>query len=184
MLLYLNSKRDALELYGGNSLTLLHSVSLSTIELNVLRVLYDNSYKPCSRQQLKKAGWPDRVVGPNSLNVSIMHLRKKLKSIITDSEIRVVPSYGYKLLIPASIHLVGEGDDLPNIKLSVSSNRLKASDTDLIRSPSVDRRAKQKRIKPNIVNCSNSHQRIRWEDLILTVGIWIYAFALYHSIYN
>ncbi|MFA0016046.1 transcriptional regulator [Vibrio lentus] len=183
MLLYLNSKRDALELYGGDSLTLLHSVSLSTIELNVLRVLYDNSYKPCGRQQLKKAGWPDRVVGPNSLNVSIMHLRKKLKSIIADSEIRVVPSHGYKLLIPTSIHLVGEGD-LPDIKLSVSSNRLKASDTDPISSPSVNRRAKRKRIKPSIASCRHSRQRTRWEDLIMTVGIWTYAFTLYHSIFN
>ncbi len=183
MLLYLNSKRDALELYDGEPLTLLHSVSLSTIEFNVLHVLYDNSYKPCSRQDLKKAGWPDRVVGPNSLNVCIMHLRKKLKAIIDDSEIRVVPSHGYKLLIPTSIQLVEEGE-LPNIKRSASSKRLKASGTDPVSPLSVEKRAKRKRINPGISSCTRKHQRLRWEDLILTVCIWTYAFTLYHSIFN
>ncbi|CAK1872428.1 DNA-binding winged helix-turn-helix (WHTH) protein [Vibrio crassostreae] len=183
MLLYLNSKRDALELYDGEPLALLHSVSLSTIEFNVLNLLYDNSSKSCSRQDLKKAGWPERVVGPNSLNVCIMHLRKKLKGIIEDSEIRVVPSHGYKLLIPTSIHLAGK-DELPDIKRSASSKRLKVSGTDPLSTLSVENRAKRKHIKPSIASCRHSRQQTRWEDLILTIGIWIYAFALYHSIYN
>ncbi|CAK1711529.1 DNA-binding winged helix-turn-helix (WHTH) protein [Vibrio crassostreae] len=183
MLLYLNSKRDALELYDGEPLALLHSVSLSTIEFNVLNLLYDNSSKSCSRQDLKKAGWPERVVGPNSLNVCIMHLRKKLKGIIEDSEIRVVPSHGYKLLLPTSIHLAGK-DELPDIKRSASSKRLKVSDTDLFSAPSVDKRVKKKRIKPSVTAGSSDQHRFRWEDLILTVCIWTYTFTLYHSIYH
>lgn len=181
MLLYLNPKRDALELYDHEPLTLLHSVSLSTIEFNVLRVLYENSYKPCTREELKQAGWPDRMVGPNSLNVCIMHLRKKLKSIITDSEIRVVPSLGYKLLIATSIHLASEGD-LPVIKVNANADQPKEAEPNYLTSINV--RTKRARIQPNITSCSGSHQHLRWEDLILTACIWVYAFALYHSIYH
>ncbi|CDU05542.1 hypothetical protein VCR14J2_390288 [Vibrio coralliirubri] len=183
MLLYLNSKRDALELYDGEPLTLLHSVPLSTIEFNVLYVLYDNSYKPCSRQDLKKAGWPNRVVGPNSLNVCIMHLRKKVKSLIPDSEIRVVPSHGYKLLIPTAIQLVEEGE-LPNIKPSTVARRPKMLAPEPVLSRTLSTRVKRPRIQPNVVNFDDEQQRLRWEDLILTACIWIYAFALYYSIYN
>ena len=182
MLLYLNAKNDALEIYD-QSLRIMNSVSLSLIELNILQVLYKNVYKPCTRQELKQAGWPDRVVGPNSLNVCIMHLRKKIKSIIADAEIRVVPSHGYKLLIPTSIQLVGEGE-LPNIKRSASSKRLKVSGTDPVSPLSVAKRVKRKRIQPGISSCTREHRRLRWEDLILTVCIWTYAFALYHSIFN
>ncbi|CDT61253.1 hypothetical protein VCR31J2_1270540 [Vibrio coralliirubri] len=183
MLLYLNSKRDALELYDGEPLTLLHSVPLSTIEFNVLYVLYDNSYKPCSRQDLKKAGWPNRVVGPNSLNVCIMNLRKKAKSLIPDSEIRVVPSHGYKLLIPTAIQLVEDGE-LPNIKPSTVAKRPKTLDPEPVMSRTLSARVKRPRIQPSVVNFDDEQQRLRWEDLILTTCIWIYAFALYYSIYN
>lgn len=181
MLLYLNSKRDALELYDGEPLTLLHSVSLSTIEFNVLRVLYKNIYKPCTRQELKQAGWPDRVVGPNSLNVCIMHLRKKLKLIITDSEIRVMPSHGYKLLIATSIHLANE-DNPPAITLGANTKEQKKAEPNF--RTSIRARTKRSRIQPGITNCGDSHRRLHWEDLILTACIWVYAFALYHSIYH
>ncbi|UPR30513.1 helix-turn-helix domain-containing protein [Vibrio crassostreae] len=183
MLLHLNSKQDALELYESKPLILLNSVSLSTIEFNILSVLYENSYKPCTRQQLKQAGWPDRVVGPNSLNVCIMHLRKKVKSLIPDSEIRVVPSHGYKLLIPTAIQLVEEGE-LPNIKPSTVARRPKMLAPEPVLSRTLSARVKRPRIQPSVVNFDDEQQRLRWEDLILTTCIWIYAFTLYYSIYN
>ncbi|MEZ8374447.1 transcriptional regulator [Vibrio cyclitrophicus] len=183
MLLYLNSKQDALELYDGEPLTLLHSVSLSTIEFNVLLVLYNNSYKPCSRQDLKKAGWPDRVVGPNSLNVCIMHLRKKLKSLTPESEIKVVSSHGYKLQIPTSIQLVGE-DQRPNMNLRESPKQRKVSYINEIGSPSKRTKVKRKQTQPSQSTCEHNKRHIRWGDLILAVCIWTYTVALYHSIYN
>ncbi|NGZ12979.1 helix-turn-helix domain-containing protein [Vibrio aestuarianus] len=183
MLLYLNSKQDALELYDDEPLILLDSVSLTSIEFNVLKVLYDNSYDPCTRQQLNLAGWPNRVVGPNSLNVYIMHLRKKLKSLVPESEIRVVPSHGYKLQIPTSIQLVGE-DQRPNMNLRESPKQRKVSYINEIGSPSKRTKVKRKQTQPSHSTCEHNKRHIRWGDLILTVCIWAYTVALYHSIYN
>ena len=106
MLLHINPKKDSLDAHDIESLDLLCSVPLTTIEFSVITVLFENRFNISSREQLNIAGWPDRIVGSNSLNVCIMHLRKKLKSVIPDSEIKVVPSYGYKLLIPEHISLV------------------------------------------------------------------------------
>ncbi|MFM2642165.1 helix-turn-helix domain-containing protein [Vibrio chagasii] len=164
-------------------MTLLHSVPLSTIEFNILRVLYENSFKACTRQQLKKAGWPDRVVGPNSLNVCIMHLRKKLKSIIPDSEIRVVPSYGYKLLISKSIQLMDESE-LPSRKFYASAQRVQAASSNSSAALSTESKAKQTRQPSTITSCRDSQKSLRWEDLLLTACIWLYALTLYNSIYN
>ncbi|WP_373940950.1 helix-turn-helix domain-containing protein [Vibrio chagasii] len=182
MLLYLNNQNDALEIYD-QSLRIINSVSLSLIELNILQVLYKNVYKPCTRQELKQAGWPDRVVGPNSLNVCIMHLRKKLKSIIPESEIRVVPSHGYKLLVPTSFSLINE-EEFPDIRLKV--NAKKTIETQLENNLSSSALNKSTRVyaEYGLTSSKERHKKIRWEDLALTACIWLYAISLYHSIFN
>lgn len=176
MLLYLNSKRDALELYAGEPLVLQHSVSLSNIEFNVLRVLYENNFESCTRQQLKQAGWPGREVGPNSLNVCIMHLRKKLNYLIDDSEIKVVPSHGYKLYMPDHISLVPD-KKIDEINLANRSAILPGSNTK--RTLNKRNTEKLNETKVKVQNVS-----IRWGDVILSILIWVYTFALYHSIYH
>lgn len=182
MFLYLNTKNDALEVYD-QTLRIMNSVSLNLIELSILRELYKNVYKPCSRQELKQAGWPDRVVGPNSLNVCIMHIRKKLKSNIPESEIRVVPSYGYKLLFPASFRLINEGE-IRAITLKMSTKKTIELQSENVLSPSMPSKIKQADVEYEVANRKERHQTIRWGDLALTACIWLYAIALYHSIFN
>ncbi|WP_428777412.1 winged helix-turn-helix domain-containing protein [Vibrio gigantis] len=182
MLLYLNAQNDALEIYD-QTLRIMNSVSLSLIEVNILQVLYKNVYKPCTRQELKQAGWPDRVVGPNSLNVCVMHLRKKLKSIIPDSEIRVVPSHGYKLLVPTTFHLINEGE-LPAITLKTNVKKTIEAQPEKILSSSVPTKSTQACAEYEVTSSKERHQKIRWEDLALTACIWLYAISLYHSIFN
>lgn len=182
MLLYLNAKNDALEIYD-QSLRIMNSVSLSLIELNILQELYKNVYKPCTRQELKQAGWPDRVVGPNSLNVCIMHLRKKLKSIIPDSEIRVVPSLGYKLLVPTTFRLINE-EELPDIRLKVNAKKTIETQPENSLSSSAQSKSTQAYAEYGSTSSKERYKKIRWEDLALTACIWLYAISLYNSIFN
>ncbi|CED57575.1 transcriptional regulator [Aliivibrio wodanis] len=68
---------------------------LSKSELKLLVFFMQNSNKLVSVDVLMQVGWDGRIVGDNSLNVSISSLRKKLKH---DNLIKIVniPKKGYK----------------------------------------------------------------------------------------
>lgn len=74
---------------------------LNSSEINVLQKLHDANGSTVEREVLLAAGWPGRVVGPNSLNMAINKIRKSIALAANDEEgvfLHTVPRLGFKLI--------------------------------------------------------------------------------------
>ncbi len=166
MLLCINEDNRTIEAYDESSQSLLKSVSMSVSSLNIAKTLFKDTNSIYSREELINSGWPEKSIGSNSLNVSIMKLRRKLETIDEQIEVKSYPSLGYKLLLPVGINVVFEQPGCDSTPFTAR--------------PSLER-------KPNKQSQQDSNQtqppHIRWGDLFLSVLILSYSGALYYSLY-
>ena len=73
------------------------STTLTRSEFLLLRELVKYTGQHLSKDHLTHVGWPHSYVGPNSLNMAIMSLRKKLTAIGGFWEISTIQRHGYSL---------------------------------------------------------------------------------------
>lgn len=73
---------------------------LNFSEYRMLAFLIQNEKNISNRAQLLEEGWPGKFVTENSLNVSIMKLRKKIDNLACEMQIKTFLGKGYKLLYP------------------------------------------------------------------------------------
>lgn len=73
------------------------AINLTRSEYLVLRELVVHIGQHLSKEHLIFIGWPCSYVGPNSLNMTIMYLRKKLCVIGGFWEISTIQRHGYSL---------------------------------------------------------------------------------------
>jgi DNA-binding winged helix-turn-helix (wHTH) protein len=74
------------------------SIRLSQPEANILLFLVKKNGNIITKSQLLEAGWGEREVGTNSINVAIYNLRKAL-SIDENINLENVPKIGYRLSV-------------------------------------------------------------------------------------
>lgn len=74
------------------------SIRLSKPEANILLFLVKKNGNIITKSQLLEAGWGEREVGTNSINVAIYNLRKAL-SIDENINLENVPKIGYRLSV-------------------------------------------------------------------------------------
>lgn len=105
MIITIDKRSDSVEVYSLNDslLTLQEQVYLNHSEILILEELLVNRGKELLREDLISIGWPSRIVGDNSLNVSIMNLRKKISFCSKSFNIKTIPSIGYKLVLDDSV---------------------------------------------------------------------------------
>ncbi len=72
-------------------------IQLTRSEYFLLTELVAYQGQHLSKQHLTNKGWPDSYVGPNSINVAIMSLRKKLRLLGGFWEITTIQRHGYSL---------------------------------------------------------------------------------------
>lgn len=70
---------------------------LTMSEYLLLKELVAHRGQHLSKDHLTHVGWPNSYVGPNSLNMSIMSLRKKLTRIGDFWQISTIQRHGYSL---------------------------------------------------------------------------------------
>lgn len=70
---------------------------LTLSEFLVLKELVAHRGQHLSKDHLTHVGWPQSYVGPNSLNMSIMSLRKKLSYLGGFWQISTIQRHGYSL---------------------------------------------------------------------------------------
>lgn len=70
---------------------------LSTSETNILRILISHRGELVSKDELIDAGWPQKIVSPNSLTVVIKNIRKCISSVDSDTYIETAHRKGYIL---------------------------------------------------------------------------------------
>lgn len=70
---------------------------LTLSEFLVLKALVAHRGQHLSKEHLTHVGWPQSYVGPNSLNMSIMSLRKKLSYLGGFWQISTIQRHGYSL---------------------------------------------------------------------------------------
>ncbi|MCF6453602.1 helix-turn-helix domain-containing protein [Vibrio sp. MMG022] len=149
------------------------SVSMSVSSLNIAKTLFDGTDRIYSRDALIAAGWPDKPIGSNSLNVSIMKLRRKLATINSHIEIRSYPTLGYKLVLPVDVNLMSlqlrETNDFVFVPDSQETGTREGEGEGQIQTPS------------NLTHANLTS--IRWGDIFLSVLILLYSSALYCSLY-
>ncbi|MFV8458733.1 winged helix-turn-helix domain-containing protein [Vibrio owensii] len=73
------------------------TVHLTRSEFLILKELASHQGEHLSKEHLTHIGWPHSYVGPNSLNMSIMSLRKKLSILGGFWEISTIQRLGYSL---------------------------------------------------------------------------------------
>lgn len=73
------------------------STTLTRSEFLLLRELVKHCGQHLSKEHLTHVGWPHSYVGPNSLNMAIMSLRRKLSAIGGFWEISTIQRHGYSL---------------------------------------------------------------------------------------
>lgn len=76
---------------GNENVTL----EMNRSEYNLFLAFCESGGQVLEKQMLIEQGWPGRVVGDNSLAVSIMKLRKKLDRLRLGFEINNLPGEGY-----------------------------------------------------------------------------------------
>ncbi|CAH1520813.1 OmpR/PhoB-type domain-containing protein [Vibrio owensii] len=168
MLLSINEASHTIDAHDDSTQTLIKSVSMGTSSLNIAKKLFEDTSKVYAREALIASGWPDKPIGSNSLNVSIMKLRRKLESIDANIEIKSYPTLGYKLILPKSIDVLSS----PSIGMNSAS-----SSHDVIQGrKSITQASKTSK--------QASSSTIRWGDLLLSALILLYSSALYHSLYS
>ncbi|MBE5314056.1 MAG: winged helix-turn-helix domain-containing protein [Xanthomonadales bacterium] len=97
-------------------------IELDRSAYGVLRYLLLHAGEVCTTEELLAAGWPGRVVSPNSVTKCISRLRRTLGD--ADAElIRLVHGYGYRLTAEVR-YLAGSASDSP----TSSSIELKPGD--------------------------------------------------------
>ncbi len=79
MVITIDKHKDNVEVYSSENeiLKIIDKVNLNHSEILILEELLMNRGTELLRDDLISIGWPSRIVGNNSLNVSIMNLRKK-----------------------------------------------------------------------------------------------------------
>lgn len=169
MLLCINEANLAIDAYDDSTKSLVMSVSMSVSSLNIARTLFDDTDKIYSRDALIAAGWPDKPIGSNSLNVSIMKLRRKLATINSHIEIRAYPTLGYKLVLPVGVNLMSLQSRATNDFASLSDSKQTGKREGQLQTASYPTQAN---LPP-----------IRWGDIFLSVLILLYSSALYYSLY-
>ncbi|WP_061034814.1 MULTISPECIES: winged helix-turn-helix domain-containing protein [Vibrio] len=169
MLLCIDEANLAIDAYDDSTKSLVMSVSMSVSSLNIAKTLFDDTDNIYSRDALIAAGWPDKPIGSNSLNVSIMKLRRKLTTINSNIEIRAYPTLGYKLVLPVGIHLMSLQSRATNDFASLSDSKQTGEKAGPL----------QTRSYPTQTNLPS----IRWGDIFLSVFILLYSSALYYSLY-
>lgn len=100
---------------------------LNDSELRVFIRLYEENGALVSKDDLLSAGWPGRVVVPNSLNMSIRKLRSLLLTEDNETIIQTVARQGFRLIpgmVTVSAPSVGNtiGPELDN-SVNVSSEK-------------------------------------------------------------
>ncbi|WP_227742452.1 winged helix-turn-helix domain-containing protein [Vibrio owensii] len=73
------------------------STTLTRSEFLLLRELVKHCGQHLSKEHLTHIGWPNSYVGPNSLNMTVMSLRKKLSFLGGFWEISTIQRHGYSL---------------------------------------------------------------------------------------
>ncbi|MFW1158671.1 transcriptional regulator [Vibrio parahaemolyticus] len=169
MLLCINEAELTIDAYDDSTKSLVISVSMSVSSLNIAKTLFDDTDKISSRDALIAAGWPDKPIGSNSLNVSIMKLRRKLATINSHIEIRAYPTQGYKLVLPVGVNLMSLRSRATNGFTSLSDSKQTRKREGQLQTPSY----------PTQSNLPS----IRWGDIFLSVLILLYSSALYYSLY-
>ncbi|CAH1535157.1 OmpR/PhoB-type domain-containing protein [Vibrio jasicida] len=170
MLLCINEADLAIDAYDDSTKSLVISVSMSVSSLNIAKTLFDDTDKIYSRETLIAAGWPGKPIGSNSLNVSIMKLRRKLATINSHIEIRAYPTQGYKLVLPVGVNRISLQSRATNAFASFSDSK-KTGEGGEGQSQTASYPA-QTNLPP-----------IRWGDIFLSVLILLYSSALYYSLY-
>lgn len=171
MLLCINEANLAIDAYDDSTNSLVMSVSMSVSSLNIAKTLFDDTDKIYSRDALIAAGWPDKPIGSNSLNVSIMKLRRKLATINSHIEIRAYPTQGYKLVLPVGVNLMSLQSRATNGFTSLSDS--KQTGTGERAGP----------LQTASYPTQSNLPSIRWGDIFLSVLILLYSSALYYSLY-
>ncbi|MUJ39566.1 winged helix-turn-helix domain-containing protein [Aliivibrio fischeri] len=108
MIITIDKKSDSVEVYNinDNCLELQSKVYLNHSEILILEELLINRGSELLRDDLIAIGWPSRKVGNNSLNVSIMNLRKKISFCSKSFNIKTLPFIGYKLILDSSVEFI------------------------------------------------------------------------------
>lgn len=70
---------------------------LNYSERLVFELLVSQKNKILTKDQLLAAGWPDRVVVPNSLNIAMRNIRSALERAGVHNEPETIPKMGYRL---------------------------------------------------------------------------------------
>ncbi|PMO37912.1 hypothetical protein BCT11_18185 [Vibrio sp. 10N.222.52.B12] len=169
MLLCINEANLAIDAYDDSTKSLVMSVSMSVSSLNIAKTLFDDTDTIYSRDALIAAGWPDKPIGSNSLNVSIMKLRRKLATINSHIEIRAYPTQGYKLVLPVGVNLMSLQSRAANDFASLSESK--------------ETRKREGPLQSASYPTQTSLPSIRWGDIFLSVLILLYSSSLYYSLY-
>jgi len=108
MIITIDKRSDNVEVYGFNDtrLKILEKIHLNHSEILILEKLLINRGTELLRDDLISIGWPSRMVGNNSLNVSIMNLRKKISFCSKSFNIKTIPSIGYKLVLDDAVEFI------------------------------------------------------------------------------
>ncbi|HIC8843101.1 TPA: winged helix-turn-helix domain-containing protein [Aeromonas veronii] len=93
---------------------------LNYSERLVFEFLIKEKNKIVSKDDLLAAGWPGRVVVPNSLNIAIKSIRGTLERAGVHSEPETIPKMGYKL--SADIICINSELELPQQRITDSKN--------------------------------------------------------------
>lgn len=165
MLLYINKGNLTIDVYDETTQILTHSISVSASSLNIANTLFKDANKIHCRETLISSGWPNKPIGTNSLNVSIMKLRRKLATINSQIEIKSHSNLGYKLVLPAGVNL-----------MKTQSRTVNNHSTSL--------KFGEKKLQTKSRSSLISLRSIRWGDLFISSLILVYSFALYHSLYR
>lgn len=168
MLLSINEINHTLDAYDDSTQKLASSISMSTSSLNIAKKLFEDTSKTYSRKTLLASGWPNKPIGTNSLNVSIMKLRRKLEMIDSRIEIKSYPSLGYRLILPRGVEAIHPKF---NSEHNLSSFLKAMRQEEVILHRSCSSTVKSKTLP------------LRWGDLFISTVILLYSGALYYSLY-
>lgn len=70
---------------------------LNYSERAILSLLIRSNGEVCGRELLTQAGWPDRYVVPNSLNIAIKNIRLVLNAVGEYESLETIPKVGFRL---------------------------------------------------------------------------------------
>lgn len=112
MVITIDKHKDNVEVYSSENeiLKIIDKVNLNHSEILILEELLMNRGTELLRDDLISIGWPSRIVGNNSLNVSIMNLRKKISFCSKSFNIKTIPSIGYKLVLDDAVEFISHAD--------------------------------------------------------------------------